>query len=98
MKVVSITLLLFFGPAFVAACSGDNEVDRTLDCHSICSRYAECFDSSFDVEDCRDDCEDEADADAEFEDRVDSCEACIDDASCTEGTFSCTDDCVGVVP
>lgn len=80
------------------ACSGDNEVDRTLDCHAICSRYSECFDSDYDVDECRDECRREAAADAEFEDRVDRCEQCIDEASCAAGAFSCADNCVGVVP
>lgn len=93
-----ITLVLLPVLLVGAGCSGDNEVDRVIDCHSICDRYSECFDSDYDVDECRGSCESEADADAEFEDRVDSCEACIDEASCTEGTFSCADDCVGIVP
>jgi hypothetical protein len=91
-------IIMVSGWLATLACSGDNEVDRTLDCHDICSRYSECFDSSYDVDGCRDSCEDQADADAEFEERVDGCESCIDEASCVDGTFSCTDDCVGVVP
>lgn len=98
MKKISIPLLLLTGLLGVLGCGEDNEADRLIDCHSICDRYAECFDSSYDVSECRESCEDEADADAAFEDRVDDCENCIDGASCTEGTFSCTDDCVGIVP
>ena len=93
------SLLLASALAFaLGAGCGDNEVDRLIDCQQICSRYSDCFDSDYDVGECRSSCEDEADADADFEDRVDACENCLDGASCTEGTASCIDECAGIVP
>jgi hypothetical protein len=47
---------------------------------------------------CRNRCEDEADADADFEDQVDVCENCLDDTSCSEGTFNCATQCSSIVP
>jgi hypothetical protein len=84
--------------ALGSACSGDNEVDRLLDCHQICDRYSDCFDADYAVSTCRSRCENDADADAQFENRVDACENCIDGLSCAEGAFSCATECGGIVP
>ena len=94
----SITVLALACSALTAGCGEDNAIDRLLDCQQICDRYQGCFDSDYDVDECRDSCESEADADADFEDQVDACERCIDGLSCTEGTFSCAADCIGIVP
>lgn len=48
------------------ACGAEDEIDRTLDCHGICDNYQDCFDSDYDVSECRDRCEDEGDRDANF--------------------------------
>lgn len=69
----------------LVGCSDDSEVDRTLDCGSICSRYSECV-TDIDVTECTDYCEDQADANPDIEKAVDKCDDCIEDKSCAEST------------
>jgi hypothetical protein len=84
--------------AFVGCSEAVDEVTNTVNCHDVCERYQSCFDSDFDVSGCTDKCEDEADADADREERLERCDSCIDDRSCTSATFNCADECVGIVP
>lgn len=75
-----------------------DEVTNSIGCGEVCARYSDCFDADYDVEGCTDRCEDDADASEDKEQRLEICNACIDDRSCSEATFDCTDDCVGIVP
>ncbi len=84
--------------AWITACGADDAVDRVVDCDSICGRYADCFDDSYDTAECEQSCRDRAAEDEDFEDKVDACESCIDDESCTSGAFECANECLGVVP
>ncbi len=68
-------------------------IDEASDCRSVCNRYADCFDSSYDVDSCIDRCTSGSD-DGNV---ADACEACVDDASCSE-SFGCAVECAGVVP
>lgn len=91
--LTSLAISLF---AFTTGCT--DEIDRITDCQDICARYADCFDSSYDVAACRSDCQDEAQNSADFDQRVDNCENCLDDRSCSSATFTCTIQCAGIVP
>ena len=73
-------------------------IDRILNCQSICSRYADCFDEDYDVGACRDRCDDKASHSSDFDHTVDMCDACIDDRSCTSATFNCGTQCATIVP
>ena len=85
--------------SFAGGCSSTvDEVDNKIDCHSVCRRSADCFDSANDVEGCEDKCEASADADADRQRKLDACSNCIDDKSCSSATFNCAGDCVGIVP
>lgn len=83
----------------VVGCGSDNslveEANNTIDCGQICDRYSECV-TDVDVSECTDYCEDEADANENVEDRVDNCEDCLDDKSCSEAALSCWDNCAFV--
>ena len=93
-KIASLCLL---GALAITGCSTE-EVSNKIDCHSVCNRYQSCFDSDYDVDGCTDRCESDANADEDRESRLEMCDACIDDKSCSEATFSCADECVGIVP
>jgi len=80
------------------ACSAKREVEKKIDCHSICQRYSDCFDSSYDVSGCQDRCESSISSGKLDFATVDECDSCIDDRSCAGGTLNCTTECVGVVP
>lgn len=83
----------------VIACSeAVDEITNNVNCASVCSRYSDCFDSDYDVEGCTDRCEAEADASENREARLESCNACIDDKSCSAATFQCASECAGIVP
>jgi len=82
--------------AFTTGCT--DEIDRITDCQDICSRYADCFDSSYDVSTCRSDCQDQAQNSADFDQRVDNCENCLDDRSCQSSVFQCSAECAAIVP
>lgn len=86
---------------FVAALSvmglACGEADRTIDCAQICEKYHTCFDDDIDKLDCVDSCEDEADRDADFEERVDDCENCLDSTSCSEATVECAGECGSIM-
>lgn len=75
----------------LVACGDDNEVDRTFDCGSICSRYSECV-TDIDVTECTDYCEDQAEANPNVEQAADECDDCIEGKSCAESS-SCVADC-----
>ena len=75
-----------------------DQVTNSIDCHTVCKRYADCFKSDYDVDGCTDKCKASADSDAERQRKLKMCDTCIDDRSCTAATFSCTDDCLGIVP
>src|ERR1700755_3637174 len=86
--------------ANVSCDSEDNpieDIDEAKDCSDICDKYKECFDKDYDTDKCEDKCKDRAD-DPDHKDQEEKCSDCIDNASCGGAVFSCTDDCVGIVP
>jgi hypothetical protein len=90
MRPILITLL--FSTLLLPMIGGCTQAAERVDCNAVCSRYQECFDSDYDVDDCVARCSDSDDTNA-----ADECEACIDDASCAE-SFACTPECAGIVP
>ena len=92
-----LALGLFFSG--VVGCSDTvDEITNSVDCHTVCKRYADCFNSDYDVDGCSDKCESRAGSDDDKQRALRACDACIDDRSCTSATFNCADDCVGIVP
>jgi len=83
----------------LAACGKDDPItaiDRTTDCSAICDKYKDCINSDYDTEACVDRCTDMVTE--EKTDRIDECEACVDEKSCTNSAFSCLTECAGIVP
>lgn len=79
-------------------CNATDEIENRITCSDVCNRYKECFDDDYDVSACVNRCEDDATADEEKEQRLEVCEACIDDESCTSAVFECAADCAQFVP
>ena len=94
-----MTLVFLSATLAVAGCSSDNslieEANNTVDCAQICDSYSDCV-TDIDVTECTDYCEDQADSSEATEDRVQSCEDCLDDKSCSEAAVSCWDNCAFV--
>jgi hypothetical protein len=96
--MLKITFVSLFALAisFAATTPGCSTVELAYDCDQICDRYQECFDADYDAGQCASECRANA-GDEAFGNTADECEACIDDRSCT-GSFSCVDECIGIVP
>jgi hypothetical protein len=80
--------------------SEDNPIEdaqESVECTGICDKYQECFDSDYDTDKCEDNCKRRAD-DPDHLDQEERCSTCIDEKSCGDATFSCADDCIGIVP
>ena len=75
-----------------------DDITDSVQCDAVCERYSSCFDADYDVEGCTDRCESDASASQTRQERLRSCDACMDERSCTEATFECSADCVGIVP
>jgi hypothetical protein len=96
-KVVSV--LGATALVFAVGCSSTvDEITNKIDCHGVCQRYADCFAADYDVDGCTDKCENSADSSDARQQKLQACNSCIDDRSCTSATFNCGADCVGIVP
>ncbi len=94
-NVVLRAALVGAGLMAVTAC---RPVDAALDCNTVCTRYKDCFDGDYNVENCATRCRNSAESDTEFYRSLDTCEACITDRACAAATFSCGGECSEVVP
>ncbi len=98
----SLSFVAFvLGAVLATACSGDdpvNELENRITCGDVCERYSECFDASYDVEECTDRCTEDATDDDEKDEKLEACDACMEEKSCVSAVFSCTDDCASFVP
>ena len=83
------------GLAGIDACG---KADEIFDCNSVCSRYADCYDPSYDVDKCRSRCRTNSENDPSVRSNADQCDACIGDKSCLSATFSCGGVCGSIVP
>ena len=84
--------------ALLLTFSGCRVFDAAVDCNTICTRYKDCYDGSYDVAGCASRCRDRAASDQATGDAVNRCEACINDRACASATFNCATDCSNVVP
>jgi len=89
------TSVLALAALLPASC---DSVDAAFDCQAVCSRYRDCYDSSYDVGKCRDNCRARAANDPNVKAAADACEACIDGMSCLTATFNCGGSCSNIVP
>lgn len=92
-------LLFLIATVSVTACGDDpEEVVNRITCGDVCQRYADCFDDDYDVDGCTDRCTNDTTASEEKEERLELCDECIDDESCTGAVFGCTTECTPFVP
>lgn len=84
--------------AGIVAGTACSSIDNAIDCNSICKRYADCFNSAYDVSACESRCKSNSQNDADYQNKVNTCSACIDDRSCSSATFNCAGNCSNVVP
>ena len=67
--------MLVSAVAFASLTLGCGAIDTALDCHAICSRYADCYDSKYDVAACESRCRGHSSSDTEYRNRADQCGA-----------------------
>ena len=87
--------LCFAAMLMLGAC---DDIESRVECVQICDKYSECYDSDYDVDGCAEECTDEYEADESYLEKIDACDTCLEDKSCTESTFRCSDECIGIVP
>ena len=92
---MALGLVVFVG---LSTSNGCGKADEIFDCQSVCSRYHDCYDASYDVGHCRDQCRTRSENDPSVRAAADKCEACIGDKSCISATFNCGVDCGAIVP
>ncbi len=80
------------------ALSGCGAIDAAVDCNSICSRYADCYNANYDVGACNSRCQGNAAHSTSFSDTAGECNACINDRACTTATVDCSSQCGSIVP
>jgi len=98
VKSFSIVLALQIASLALVNCSDSvDEVTNNITCNGVCERYKDCFDGNYEVDACTNKCESDATASEEKERRLELCDNCIEDRSCTE-SFGCADECGGIVP
>ena len=88
-------LLLTFAVLMVSGC---RVFDSAADCHNICKRYHDCFDQNYGIQSCEERCRDNANSDSSYYQKVDNCDACMDNNTCSSALFTCSAQCLGVVP
>ncbi|MEO8905855.1 MAG: hypothetical protein ABI488_25210 [Polyangiaceae bacterium] len=81
-----------------ASCSAADPITNHFTCKDVCQSYADCFDDSYNVDDCKSKCEDKASSSDHQQDKLDECHACIDDKSCVADVASCSGSCSAFVP
>jgi hypothetical protein len=72
--------------------------DDAADCQSVCTRWKDCAQSSYDAAACQTKCEDRAGKDRDFDAQLNHCAECIEARSCSETAANCIASCVGIVP
>ena len=75
-----------------------DSVETAFDCEQVCTRYRDCYNSSYDVDQCRSSCRSRAANDPSVRQAADTCESCIGDMSCLSATFNCAGSCSNIVP
>lgn len=101
MKPLSLFTAAALATLLVPACGNDNPVNRVenrITCNDVCKRYADCYDSGYDVNGCTDRCTNDATEEKKKNDELTTCDDCIGDKSCTSATFNCATECSPFVP
>jgi hypothetical protein len=75
-----------------------DSVETAFDCQQVCTRYRDCYDSSYNVDNCRSSCRSRAANDPSVQQAADTCDSCIGDMSCLSATFNCASSCSNIVP
>lgn len=98
MKSFAAALVILTSIAFLSlGCEATDKVENKVTCSSVCNRYKDCFDSDYNVDSCTNSCESEANASEDKDRKLEQCDTCIDDQSCTAAAFDCATECAGII-
>jgi hypothetical protein len=84
-----------------AGCADDDLLDpleNRITCQDVCESYDDCIEVDYDVAGCRSRCQASAADDEAWQRRLDACDDCLDDRSCSEGDPVCAAECAGILP
>src|SRR5690349_21674688 len=91
-RSVGFVSLFCVATSLATGCGDDDPIEaitNEVTCSDVCNRYKDCFDDGYDVDECVDRCTNDATAEEEKEDKLEACNDCIDDKSCTGAVFNC---------
>lgn len=101
-KTLVACLFVSFGASLAFGCGGDDDTSSNtpnpVSCSDVCQRYADCFDSNYDVDQCTVDYTNDTTSDQEKAGKLQACSGCMSDKSCTSAVFSCATECAPFVP
>jgi len=97
-RTLPLFAFLFLGALTFASSISCDSVEAAFDCSSVCGRYRDCYDSSYDVDGCESRCRTNAANNSKIKDDAATCESCIGDMSCLSATFNCAGSCGSIVP
>lgn len=97
-RFTSLFFASFVLGSVALGCSAADSVTNHFTCNDVCQTYADCFDSNYDVGECKNRCEDKANDSNRKQDSLDECHACIKDKSCVADIASCSGSCGNFVP
>lgn len=98
MKHSAAALLILSSVALsLLGCEATDKIENKITCSGVCNRYKDCFDSDYNVESCTESCESEANASEDKDRKLEQCDTCIDDESCTAAAFGCATECAGII-
>jgi hypothetical protein len=84
----------------VGACSDDEPTEQVLtpdNCANACSRYAACYDATYDVTGCTNRCVANIDNAVITVQTSEDCLDCIGDSSCLSAVYNCSSICQTVI-
>ena len=95
-RALVLSSLLSIASLFGCAENPVKTIDRSSNCAEICDKYKDCLSSDYNTAKCRDNCTDMKDPKGTA--KIDRCQECIKDSSCSGSVFKCSGECVGIVP
>jgi hypothetical protein len=93
-----LSVALALAVATITGSADCSSVDSVFDCQAVCTKYKDCYNSSYDVGACRDRCRASSANDSTVRAKADQCESCISNMSCAGATFNCGTTCGAIVP
>jgi hypothetical protein len=97
MNMTALATALAILAIGLSGCKEADKVENKITCADVCNRYKDCFNSDYNVDNCKNSCESEANNSDDKDRRLEQCNDCIDGQSCTAAAFGCATECAGII-